>query len=247
MKINYTQGTMTAEEVVAYLVLSGQDRAVFTAIMANREIVKKAKDMGLVVSDQELQQFSDRFRALRGLSTTEKTVSFLKGIGMTDDDFEAFCETAILTEAVKDRLASDTAQEEFFFANRSSFETARVSTLVVKELNLANEIIIMIQEDGEDFHALARKYSLDPLTRNSGGYMGDISRTTLPQDLTVKIFAAAPGTVLGPYPQMDHFQLFLVEEVVRPIFDNTVKAVIREMLFNQWLAPLIRDGFHIEA
>ena len=245
MEITYAQGSMKPEEVVKFLTLTGQAQAIFFQIIKNKEVRKKAEGLGLAVSDDELQEFADHYRAMRGLHTADEMLRFLKEAGLTEDDFEAFCEASVLTMAVRDRLSTEQRIEEYFVNNRPEFDLARISTLTVKEKALADEIIIQVNEEGEDFYRLARKHSVDESTRYSGGYVGLVSRRMLSPEVAAKVFNASAGDLLGPLRREDLFQLILVEEVMKAELNDDVREAIKERIFGEWVSQFLRDGIMI--
>jgi len=245
LKIVYSHDTVTPEEVISYLGLIGQADAVFSEIIKNKEVMKKARELNIELPDEQLQQFADNYRNLRGLHSAEAMITFLENAGLTEDDFETFCELSLLTASLKDHLADDKKIEAYFVNNRSDFDYARLSIIVVQEEHLAREIIIQVTEEGEDFHALARKHSLDEATKYAGGYTGMLSRQMLPPDVSAKVFNASAGDSLGPFQKDAFFQLFFIEEVVTATLNEGVKEAIKELIFREWLSPFLKGGVKV--
>ena len=92
MEIRYSHGGITSEEVVKFLGLTGQAASIFAEIIKGKEVIKKAEDLGIAASDEELQQFADSFRSMHGLYAAGDMLDFLNRAGLTVDDFESFCE-----------------------------------------------------------------------------------------------------------------------------------------------------------
>lgn len=245
MEIEYAGGSISPEEVVRFLALTGQADTVLAEIAKRKEVSKKAAGMGISVSDEALQEMADKYRRLRALFSAQETERFLSEAGVTEDEFEAFCEESVLMEAVRSSLGTDTRVEEHFVNNRSSLDRARISVLVVAERTLADEILIQVNEEGEDFHALARRHSMDEATRYAGGYLGVVTRGMLPPDLAGKVFNAQAGQVLGPLQMGDLFQLVLVEEVKRADLDEDSREAIRDTIFQEWCYGFLKEGFRI--
>jgi len=245
LKIVYSHDTISPEEVIRFLTLTGQSDAIFSEIIKNREVMKKAKELKIEVSDGQLQQFADNFRTLRGLYSTEEMLNFLKNAGLTEDDFETFCESSLLMAALKEHLADEKKIEEYFINNRWEFDCTRISIIVVKEENLASEIIIQVREDGEDFHNLARKHSLDESTKHSGGYVGMLSRQMFPPEISAQVFSASAGDLIGPFQKDGLFQLILVEEVIRAKLNGSVREAVKERIFREWLSPFLKGGIKV--
>ena len=245
MKIVYEHDIITPEEVMKYLALIGQSDIIFSEAIKHKEVLKKVRELNIQVSDEQLQEFADSYRTLRGLHSVEAMTAFLEKGGLTEDDFENFCELSLLTAALKDHLADKKRIEEYFINNRSDFDYARISIIVVTSENLASEIVIQVREDGEDFHALARTHSVDEGTKHSGGYAGLISRQVLSPDISAKVFSASAGDLLGPFQQDGLFQLILIEEMLRATLNDATQEVIKEKIFKEWLSPFLKGGVRI--
>lgn len=245
MKIIYPKDTITPEEIVKFLALSGQSASLIVEMVKNKELLKKAKELNIGVPVDELQKFADSYRTANNLYSSEETVNFLKNNGLSEEDFEQFCELNLMISAVKDRLADENKINEYFVNNRSALDRARISMIAVADENLANEILMEVTEEDADFHALARKHSIDERTKFAGGYIGWISRQALSPDASAKIFNAEAGEVLGPFPVEKNFQLILVEEVERAEMNDNLKDVIKERIFDEWAFQFYRDGIKI--
>jgi parvulin-like peptidyl-prolyl isomerase len=247
MKIIYPKDSVTPEEILKFLALNGQSSSLLAEIIKNKEVLKKAKELNIEVSDDELQKFADSYRAAHGLYTSEETVAFLENNGLTEEDFEQFCEQNLLISAVKDKLADKNKINENFVNNRSAYDRVRISMIVVADENLANEIFMEITEEDADFHALARKHSLDEMTKFAGGYIGWITRQALPPESSAKVFNAEAGEVLGPFPVEKNFQLIFLEEVKRAEMSENLKEVIKDRIFDEWAFQFYKDGIKISA
>jgi parvulin-like peptidyl-prolyl isomerase len=245
LKIVYQGGEITAEEVVGFLALTGQADAVIADMITHREAVKKAQELGIDIADEALQRFADSFRTVRSLYSAEEMSGFLEAAGLGEDEFEAFCESTLSCVQLKERLADEKAIEAYFVNNRSQFDYARASVIVVGDENLAKEIAIQVMEEGADFHALARKHSLDEATKYAGGYRGLLNREMFPPEVSVKVFSASPGELLGPYRHDGVFQLILVEEIVRAALSRELKESIKECIFREWMRTLLKEGISI--
>jgi parvulin-like peptidyl-prolyl isomerase len=237
LKITYPNGTITPEDVIRFLELTGESHSIYKQIIIHKEVLKKAKELGIEITDEQLQQFADNFRSLKGLYSVQEMLGFLEDSGLTADDFEIFCEASLLMADLKEHMADQNRIKEYFVNNRLEFNFARISVIVVAEEGLANEIAMQVTEDGEDFHALARRYSLDKTTKHAGGYIGVVYRTMLSPEISAKVFNADADDLLGPFRKDEYHQLILVEEVVKPELTDQIREMIKERIFAQWMAP----------
>ncbi len=247
MEIVYSQDVITPEEVVKFLSFTRQSFPVIAEVIKGKEVLKKARELKLEVSDEELQAFSDNFRKVCGLYTAQETLEFLENAGLSEDDFELFCETSILTSAVKDYLAANDKIEEYFVNSRAELDLARISSIMVEDEGLANEIVLQVTEDEEDFHALARRYSMDERTKYAGGYIGFVRRDMLQPEISAKVFNAAEGDLTGPFALEGRYQLILVEELKKAVLDDELREVIKQRIFDEWVSRFFKNGIKIKA
>ncbi len=98
---------------------------------------------------------------------------------------------------------------------------------------------------GESFEAMAREYSNDPDTRESGGYVGEIEVDALDDAYKMTLAALSPGEVSDVVRTGRGFQIIkLVSRTAsrKPSFDeakawirNVIESRMREGLFDEWL------------
>lgn len=96
---------------------------------------------------------------------------------------------------------TDAELEAYFSANQARYETepekVKVAHILVKDAELADELVAKAQAPDADFAALAREYSQDEATREKGGETEFFSRGESPFSFTVTeaIWALNPGEV----------------------------------------------------
>ncbi|MFV2066423.1 MAG: peptidyl-prolyl cis-trans isomerase [Pirellulales bacterium] len=230
---------ITEEDVVSRLKIGG---AWFGALaeLSNEALVRQAAEQeGLSVSDDELQKAFDDFRLSRGLHKADETHRWLTDEGLTVDEVESMLEAGILSQKLAEEVISDDAIDSLYEQNPREFEYAQISHIVVRQQGAAEELALSVREEGEDFANLARKHSIDQATRSGGGFVGLVTRSDtagIPDDVADRIFAAAAGDVIGPFPLGENRGLVRAEEVGRRPLDDGLRAALRAQLFGGWLA-----------
>ncbi|MCP4136323.1 MAG: hypothetical protein GY754_35460 [bacterium] len=248
MNIEYSEGSISSDDVLKYLSLTGRSREIYIDMIKIRIAGEKAKELGVTAKKKNLQKYADDFRKTNRLLSADDTYAFLKNAGLTEDDFEAFCESLLVRDLVKDKIADKKKIEEYFATNKPVFDEARISHIVVDTKNLAQELIMQITEDDEDFHALAREHSLDEKTAPSGGYVGQIYRHMLSPETATKVFNASDGEILGPFKRDKLHEIILVEKITKADLKNdTVRELVKETIFNEWIAQFVKEGVRVEA
>lgn len=96
-------------------------------------------------------------------------------------------------------------------------------------VRLAGELVKRAR-GGEDFAALAKQYSDDATTKESGGDFGSISATSsLPDDIKKGVLSLKKGEVGEPIRQATGFHIFLVEDVSSQPFNDVYEPIVQEM------------------
>jgi putative peptide maturation system protein len=227
------------EEVSLYDVmriakLTGQLQFIDDAIEATI-IRQTAAQRGIEVSDEELQQAADDFRIARELQDTEATQSWLEANRLSWEDWELLLEDQLIADKVREMLTAGRVEQRFA-EQGLSFDAAAISRLVLEDEGIARELRAQIIDDGADFHALARQYSIDVVTKLAGGYAGLVSRPELEPAVEAAVFGSEPGKIVGPIKSDDGWLLIKVESLHPAVLDDAMRETIMSLLFREWLS-----------
>lgn len=226
-------------EIIARLKLSGIWFGAQSELEDEALIAQAAKKEGLSISDAELQEDFDAFRASRGLEKAADTHEWLKQSGLKVEEVESFLEAGLLSSKLAQKVISDASVEAYYKQNPQEFEYAQISQLIVSDAGAAQELALSAKEEGENFADLARKHSIDKGTKSGGGFAGLITRRTaqsIPAEIADKIFAAAIGDIVGPFAVGKNHCVMNVLEVGRRPLDDGLRSMIRMQLFGRWLS-----------
>jgi peptidylprolyl isomerase len=126
--------------------------------------------------------------------------------------------------------------EEYFTLNSPRFDSIEVSHIVLDSEGKAKEMISLLNEDPDSFEEMAREHSIAD-TREQGGLIGKVLRGSLKSDIEAKVFNAAVGDLLGPFPSEDRsfFEIFLVNAKHPAKLDEETAAAVRRLLREDWL------------
>ena len=198
-------------------------------------IRQAALEASIEVTDEEVQQAADSFRAKRDLYDEKRTDRWLARHFLSHAEWEATLEDEIIRLKLRDVVT--TGRVEKYFAEHSlSFDTATISRIVVKEENVAKELRAQIVEDDADFYGLARKHSIDLLTRPAGGYSGLVRRTEMEPRIEAAVFGTQPGKTVGPIKTYAGWELVRLEAIHLATLDDSLRETIKSLLFEDWLA-----------
>lgn len=196
---------------------------------------------GIEITDDELQEEADNFRSTRELYDGERTEQWFTQHRLSYSDWEDLLEAEILKNKLIKNL-TDGQIEQHFAENRLSFDSAKLSRLVVKDEGTARELRLQVVEEDTDFHTLARQHSIDEKTKLAGGYLGDVPRKDMEAIVEAAIFGASVGQVVGPFKLSLGWTLFKVESIKRAALDDETREVIRKQIFSEWLKEAKRKA-----
>jgi peptidylprolyl isomerase len=230
------------EEFVRVLKLTGQFESLIDEIVRSRLTVHAAKKRGIQVSPEEIQERADQFRRVRGLHRATDTNRYLDALGVSLEEFESFVSESLYQEKMMEQVCSARAVEQYFKLNSPRFDSIEVSHIVLDTEGKAKEMVAVLRDDPESFAEMAREHSI-AATREQGGYIGKVLRGSLRTDIEAKVFSAAVGDLLGPFPSPDRsvYEIFLVNAKKPAALDDETAAEVRRFIREEWLAARAQE------
>ncbi len=203
---------------------------------------KAAEDLGISVSDSELQKAADDFRMDAGLISANETMEWMEERGLTLDEFERKLEHDLLKEKARAAVATEDKVNKIFSENILEFEKAKIGQIVVNDAGLAEEIKTQLDEEEADFATLASKYSTDADSAAKGGFVGFVNRKDLPDEVDVKVFGDDPPELIGPV-QADG--AYYIVRVLEPKKADPAEPITRasciELVFDEYMTEKGRE------
>jgi parvulin-like peptidyl-prolyl isomerase len=237
---------ITAEDFVRLLRFTGAFDSLMEDIIKDKLTVHAAKKAGITITPEEIQERADQLRRVKGLHRAVDMNRYLDANKITLDDFEQYLSEMLYHEKMLEQIGREDTVDEYFNLNAPKFDSIDISHIMVDSEGKAREIMAILEDDPDSFGELAREHSLAD-TREDGGYIGRVLRGALRNDVEAKVFNAAEGDLLGPYPSADesYFEIFTVN-AKRPaaLNDDTIDEV-RRLLKEEWIAARAREH-HIE-
>lgn len=232
------------DDFVRILKLSGQFEGLIEQLVRDKLTVRAAKKAGVPVSPQEIQERADQFRRVQGLHRAADMNNYLNALGVSLDEFEVFITESLYQEKMMAQVCNEKAIEEYFHLNSPKFDSIEVSHIVLDAENKAKEMISVLRDDPESFDEMAREHSIAD-TREQGGRIGKVLRGSLKTDIEAKVFNAAVGDLLGPFPSADRsfFEIFMVNAKHPARLDEDTAAEVRRLLREEWL--MARSQEHV--
>jgi len=240
--VRIDEEVINTEDFVRLLRFTGTFDSLLEDMIKDKLTVHAAKKAGITVTAEDLQERSDQLRRARGLHRAVDMNRYLDATRITLDDFEQFLTEMLYHEKMLEQIGRDEAVDEYFNLNAPRFDSIEISHIVVDSEGKAREIMAILEDDPDSFGVLAREHSLAD-TRNEGGYIGRVLRGALRSDVEAKVFNAAEGDLLGPFPSADdsYFEIFTVDAKRPATFSNDTIAEIRRLLQDEWVAARARE------
>ena len=208
---------------------------------AYRQIITDAvRAENITVSDLELQQAADSFRVRYNLYNPAVTWDWMKKNYLTGDELEQIILESIITSKLTNYLFSDRV-EPYFYEHKLDYTKAVLYEVVFDDFDTAIEQFYALQEREITFIEVARRYILEPNSRRQHGYRGVLPRTALNSAISAAVFASNPPQVLKPIIVGKNTHLILVEEIIEPQLNKSLRAQILNSLFSSWLEQQLQQ------
>ncbi|MBD2773638.1 peptidylprolyl isomerase [Iningainema tapete] len=232
---------ISGEDIIHQNKLSCQIPSIVEAIAKRKIIASVAKEVGVEVEEEELQEEGDRLRMANKLVKATDTWAWLKKHHLSLDDFEELARHNILAQKLPNHLFSHQV-EPFFFEHQTNYVQAVTYEIILDDYDLALELFYSLQESEASFPQIARQHILDPELRRTWGYQGVRNRQDFLPEITAVIFAANPPEILKPIVTAKGVHLILVEEIIQPKLDEKLRQKIITDLFEAWLKQQIETA-----
>ena len=198
-------------------------------------LAEAAIQEGIDISDDELQTAVDRFRQRAGLASASATTVWLEQNRLTIEDIADRLKRQLRNEKLKQKLTRG-EEERYFENNKEDFEMAAIGQVSFDEPTAADSFADLVRGAGADFYALAASRSEDFLAR----FPRCVGRDDLPAAIEAAVFGAETGEVVGPVRTGSEHHVIKLEGFHLASLTDDLKARIRDNLFEDWHADLLR-------
>ena len=232
--------TIKSEDIFHQVKLSCRIPEIIEGIVTRKIIAATVENALISIETEELQKAANQFRLINKLQSADETWSWLQKYSMSLDDFEELVYTNLLCDKLVQHLFADKV-EPYFFEHQLDYAAAIIYEVVLDDEDLAMEIFYALTEGETSFYEIAHQYIQDTELRRSGGYRGKVSRQDLKPEISAAVYAAKPPQLLKPIVSSMGVHLILVEEIIQPELDETLRAQILSDLFNVWVKQQIDE------
>lgn len=228
-------------DVLIRLKNKGDYKKCLIEIVELTAIKQFAKERDVVISEEELQEYSNKKRQELKLYSVSDTNKYLSGLGVNLDQWADHLENELLENKAKEKLFTDADVEEYYEMNKLLYSTLSLNKIVVEDKESADEIITQVKE-GENFEELAKDNSIDSATSEKGGYTGIVKRGVLNPDIENRLFATEKGSVAGPFKENGRYVVYRVNDIVLEKLDDKLKKDIIEGMYSYWKQNVIASS-----
>jgi peptidylprolyl isomerase len=235
------------EDFIRTLKLSGQFEGLVEQMVRDKLTVLAARKQGLQLAPEAIQERADQFRRIQGLHRAADMNHYLDVLGVSLDEFEDFIVDGLIQEKMMEKVCSQQAVEQYFKLNSPKFDSVEISHIVLDSEGKAKEMISALTDDPDSFAEMVSEHSVGE-ARENGGVIGRVLRGSLKPDIEARVFSAAAGDLLGPFPSADRtlFEIYAVNARHPAALDEETTVEIRRLLREEWLAARAQEHI-IEA
>jgi parvulin-like peptidyl-prolyl isomerase len=227
------QLTISAEDVLQQVKLSGQLGAVKNAIALRHLIQTTAVEQGIEVTPEEIQTCADEFRTVNNLERTEETLAWLQQRELGVEDFETMIHLSVLQSKLAKHLFADQV-DAYFAAHQLDYMAVAIYEVVLEDEDIALELFYSLKEGETTFFEIAQNYIQDTELRRRGAYRGILKRADLNVEVSSAVFASAPPQLLNPILTANGIHLIYVDEILQPELSKEIRSEIIFSLFFEW-------------
>ncbi|QIR37001.1 peptidylprolyl isomerase [Tolypothrix sp. PCC 7910] len=229
---------ISQKEIIEQVKISCQLPNLLEAIATHKIISNTAREAGIKVEVEELQQAADALRAANRLIKAEDTWNWLQKHYLSLEDFEQLAERNLISVKLAHHLFADKV-EPYFYENQLNYLAAVTYEVVLDDEDLAWELFYAVSEGEITFQDITRQHIQNPELRRAGGYKGIKHRHEFKPDIASAVFIANPPELLKPIAIAQKVHLIWVEEIIQPKLDEQLCLKIMGDLFTDWLKKQI--------
>lgn len=207
--------------------------------MVRQVIRQHADELGLIISDEQMQDAADEFRRRHGLLTSDEMNQWLRTKHLSLLDFQSVIEQQLIRQFVYTVMTS--SAETHFDSNRSAWDKLRFREIVFHTEHMAEELKCQHLEDGLELAQLLLHFSGSSPEKHPPD-IRTCFRDALPDWSKDSLIQASSSSLIGPLVCPAGWALIFVEAVTAAVFDQETEAAIRDHLFQQWLSARIRES-----
>lgn len=204
---------------------------VLEQMISDKVQMKKAGEMGISVSDEEIDAEVDKWKKL--FNSDEKYIEFLTSLNIDEEYFRDNLKKDLVKNKMKEELTknvevTDEELADYYGKHINEFYRVKASHILLDTEEEAKKILERVKA-GEDFNALAKEYSTDPSAKDNSGSLGYFRQGEMVEPFEEAAFALKPGEISDIVKSDYGYHIIKVEDKTIDKFED-VKDELRNSL-----------------
>jgi foldase protein PrsA len=204
--------TIRSECQQLFTSLSGQ---VFDFLIKGYWYQGTAHKQGITLTKAQLNQAIDKAKKQSGIKTDAQYKQFLTSSGYTPADIAFRIRVSTLYSKLVKQHPTNVSNAEiasYYKAHKSSYGSAEKLNLrmVLAKTQASADAAKSALTGGQSWDAVAKKYSIDPTTKNTGGLLSGVTANEEDQALSKAAFSAPLSKLEGPVKGQFGYYVFEV-------------------------------------
>lgn len=197
-----TQG-VTLDNSKDKTIIDKLKNSTYDNLVMQKLIRQDAAKKGIKVDSKEVDQYISYIKESKNQTDKEGFKKFLAETKFTEAGLREYLETQQLNSKLSDKVTgtvtvSDAEARKYYDKNKSEFQDKggiQIYHILVKDEKTAQEIIDKLNNGG-DFAALAKEYSIDTSNKDKGGDLGIVNEdTNFVTEFKTAALALKPGEI----------------------------------------------------
>ena len=205
-------------------------------------VIGEANSLGVKLTDQEVRNQFLKIKRQQFQKPAEFE-KFLKTSGQTVSDLLLRVKLNMLSQKIQQKIVKEKPKvsqaeiQKYYNEHKSQYGTPekRDARIVLTTGEAEAKAAKKELESGKSFSEVAKKYSIDPTTKNKGGDLGEVVKGQEQQQLDAALFAAKTNQLGGPVKTPFGYYLYEVNSIkpgnAQPL--SKVEATIKQTLVTQ--------------
>lgn len=197
--------------------------AAMSDLILSRWVLGEAEERGIEATDREIDEELERVKEQQ-FGSEEEFQRFLEQSGFSVEEARERIALQVVSDRIQQQVlggqpeVTDDEVRAYYDGNPEQFtqpEARDVRVVLTKTEAEADEVFAELEADSSPagFERVARQYSTDEATRNSGGLREGLVEGQSDPALDEQAFAAAEGELVGPFETEAGFYVIRVERV----------------------------------
>jgi foldase protein PrsA len=232
--------------------------AAMQSLLTQKVVAGEADQSKLTASDAEINKQLDTIYT-QLIGGKKNLAKFTKLAGGNADSLRAEAKNAVLLEKLQKKIQKDAGTVTdadvlaYYNKNKAQYaqpETRNLHVVLTKTEGDANKAKKAL-EGGQSFATVAKKYSIDQVTKNAGGKLENVAKGQQEKALETAAFATKPGELAGPVKSESGYYVVRVDKVTaaKTIPFAQVKAVLKQQVqqtkpqeaFTKWQDRVVKE------